>query len=75
MSFPGRIFRILDILDYTKKSIKGISKANITTRNFPDSVEKIRKKFGLKDGGNSYIFFTTNKDQKLIVISCIQIFE
>lgn len=75
ISFPGRIFKILDILDYTKKSIKGISKANITTRNFPDSVEKIRKKLGLKDGGSSYLFFTTDENQKLIALKCTQIFE
>ncbi|MEH6514849.1 MAG: class I SAM-dependent methyltransferase [Maribacter arcticus] len=77
ISFPGRVFKILNILDYTKISLKntGISKANITTRNFPDSVEKIRKKLRLKDGGNSYLFFTTAKDQKLIVINCTQIFK
>ena len=76
-SFPGRVFKILNILDYTKKSLKNldISKANISTRNFPDSVEKIRKKLSLKDGGNTYLFFTTNKDQKLIVINCAQIFK
>ena len=77
ISFPGRVFKILNILDYSKKSLKKIntSKANITTRNFPDSVEKIRKKLQLKDGGNSYLFFTTDKDQKLIVINCTQIFK
>ena len=77
ISFPGRVFKILTILDYTKKSFKktAISKANISTRNFPDSVEKIRKKLNLKDGGNSYLFFTTDKDQKLIVLNCTQIFE
>lgn len=77
ISFPGRVFKILNILDYSKKSLKNldISKANITTRNFPDSVEKIKKKLSLKDGGHTYLFFTTNKDQKLIVINCIQIFE
>ncbi len=77
ISFPGRVFKILNVLDYSKKSLKKIntSKANITTRNFPDSVEKIRKKLHLKDGGSSYLFFTTDKNQKLIVINCTQIFE
>ena len=77
ISFPGRVFKILNVLDYSKKSLreKNISKANITTRNFPDSVEKIRKKLSLKDGGNTYLFFTTDKDQKLIVLNCTQIFE
>ena len=77
ISFPGRVFKILNVLDYSKKSLreKNISKANITTRNFPDSVEKIRKKLSLKDGGNTYLFFTTDIDQKLIVLNCTQIFE
>jgi hypothetical protein len=77
ITFPGRVFKILNVLDYSKKSLKkiNISKANITTRNFPDSVEKIRLKFSLKDGGKTYLFFTTNKDHKLMVINCAQIFE
>jgi hypothetical protein len=30
---------------------------NLTTRNFPDSVETIRKKWKIKEGGNTYCFF------------------
>ncbi|SIQ79276.1 THUMP-like domain-containing protein [Maribacter ulvicola] len=75
IEFPGRVFIVKDIYEYSKKAIKkaGISKANITTRNFPDSIEKIRKKLQIKDGGDNYIFCTTNKYEKLIVISCFQI--
>ncbi|WP_396634893.1 RsmD family RNA methyltransferase [Maribacter sp. R86514] len=74
IEFPGRIFKVEDIYDYSKKTFKktGISKANITTRNFPDSVEKIRKKLGIKDGGNNYLFCTTNFDGKLLIISTFQ---
>jgi hypothetical protein len=71
ITFPGRIFEIKNILDYSKKSIKkiGLSKANVATRNFPDSVAKIRKKLDLKDGGEIYIFCTTDSNQKKIVTS------
>ena len=36
-------------------------------------VAQIRKKTGLKDGGNQYLFFTTNMNKKHIVIICEKI--
>ena len=48
----------------------GITKANITTRNFPETVQQIRKKLGIKDGGDVYLFFTTDVDNDKIVIVC-----
>ncbi|MCX7548027.1 class I SAM-dependent methyltransferase [Xanthomarina sp. F1114] len=71
IAFPGRAFKIDKILSYNKKQFRksGITKANITTRNFPDSVENIRKKLGVKNGGDIYIFATTNLEgQKLLII-------
>jgi hypothetical protein len=73
IDFPGRTFKIESCISYDKKLIKKLipsKKANITTRNFPESVEQIRKKTGLKDGGNQYLFFTTNCNDKLQVIIC-----
>jgi hypothetical protein len=35
--------------------------ANLTTRNFPDSVETIRKKWKIKEGGNTYCFLQLMK--------------
>ena len=45
-----------------------INKANITTRNFPETVEQLRKKLKIKDGGDTYLFFTTNVEDTKIVI-------
>jgi hypothetical protein len=72
MDFPGRSFKIGDILPYNKKQFKkfGIEKANITTRNFPDSVDNIRKKLNIKDGGSIYIFATTNLENEKLLIIC-----
>ncbi|GAA0723335.1 hypothetical protein GCM10009430_26660 [Aquimarina litoralis] len=72
IEFPGRSFEILQIIPYQKKNIKkaNITKANITTRNFPETVSGIRKKFKIKDGGDTYLFFTTNSDNEKIVIVC-----
>ncbi|QBA63845.1 class I SAM-dependent methyltransferase [Muriicola soli] len=72
ISFPGRVFRIEEIKPYNSavlKTIKG-SKVNVSTRNFPERVAAIRKKFKLKDGGDKYLFFTINKDNQRIVIQC-----
>lgn len=70
--FPGRSFKIEKMILYNKKELKelAITKANITTRNFPETVEQIRKKLHIKDGGDVYLFFTTDVDNNKIVIIC-----
>lgn len=76
IDFPGRIFQIVNVISYHKANMKQFlenSKANITTRNFPDSVESIRKKWKIKDGGNSYCFFTTNQNHNKIALICTKI--
>lgn len=72
IDFPGRVFKIEKTLAYNKKLFKneGITKANITTRNFPDSVAQIRKKLNVKDGGDTYLFFTTDVDNNKVVLVC-----
>ncbi|UAB82579.1 class I SAM-dependent methyltransferase [Marixanthomonas sp. SCSIO 43207] len=74
-AFPGRRFLINDILPYSKKNIKkeAITKANITTRNFPESVSSIRKKFKIKDGGDTYLFFTTIQPSKKVILVCSKV--
>jgi 16S rRNA G966 N2-methylase RsmD len=76
IDFPGRIFEIQQAIPYSKKEIKTHlenSKYNITTRNFPETVEVIRKKWKIKDGGNSYCFFTTDMNNDKIVLICAKI--
>jgi len=72
IDFPGRQFKVEYILPFNKKSFKkaNIKKANITTRNFPESVDNIRKKLNIKEGGNTYIFATTNLENEKILIVC-----
>jgi hypothetical protein len=55
---------------YSKNVLKKLSvkKANITTRNFPETVQQIRNKFNIKDGGDCYLFFTTDLNNEKIVI-------
>ncbi|MFV8393283.1 THUMP-like domain-containing protein [Flavobacterium sp. LB2P6] len=76
ISFPGRVFEIQNTFPYNKTEMKNYlekSQANITTRNFPDSVETIRKKWKIKDGGNVYCFFTTDENNHKIVLICTKI--
>ena len=74
--FPGRIFEIVNTIPYNKTEIKTHlenKQANITTRNFPDTVESIRKKWKIKDGGTVFYFFTTDENNHKIVLICSKI--
>ena len=74
--FPGRRFKIIAVHKYNKKQLKkdfSAKQANITTRNFNESVAQIRKKTGIKEGGNDYLFFTKDKEDRAIMIHCIKV--
>lgn len=72
-NFPGRTFCCTGVSRYSKKEIwrrlPG-RQANITVRNFPEPVAAIRQKTGIKEGGNTYLFFTTDRHQKAVVLYC-----
>ncbi|TQM21892.1 16S rRNA G966 N2-methylase RsmD [Chryseobacterium aquifrigidense] len=65
-SFPGRIFE-MEYVD--SKSIKKKSQFNIITKNYPLKPDEIKKKYGLKDGGDQYLIFTQSKKGKIILKS------
>ena len=76
IDFCGRVFEITTVFPYQKKEMKlhlENKKANITSRNFPESVETIRKKWRIKEGGNLYTFFTTDLKNNKIVLLCTKI--
>lgn len=76
IDFPGRTFEIQKVIPYSKNEMKtelANQQANLTTRNFPDTVENIRKKWKIKNGGNLYCFFTTDKNDNKIVLICRKI--
>lgn len=76
MDFPGRRFKISKVIPYTKKTMRQLhlEKANITTRNFKESVANIRKRHKIKDGGDDYLFFCKVYDNRAMVLKCSQIF-
>jgi hypothetical protein len=76
VTFPGRIFQIEASFAYNKENlIQNFKnqKCNITTRNFPETVENIRKKWKISDGGTRYSFFTTDVNNQKIVVLCTKI--
>ena len=74
IDFPGRRFKIEKNIPFNKKIFakEKISKANVTTRNFPISVGEIRKKLKIKDGGDIYLFFTTDLNNIKIILVCLK---
>lgn len=75
IEFQGRRFQINEVLPFQKEYIKKLEKQkmNCSTRNFPLSVEEIKKKYKIKDGGTIFAFFTTNSNNEKIVLLCTKI--
>ena len=48
-------------------------KVSIAVRNFPLSAEELRKQLGFKDGDDFYIFGTTMKGEKKVLLHCSRI--
>ena len=71
--FPGRVFEVVDVLGFSNselKKVQELQKANITVRNFPESVQQLRKRLKLSDGGDNYIFATTLADGRKVLLIC-----
>lgn len=65
-NFPGRI---LEMEPVDSKNIKKKEQFNIISKNYPLKPEEIKKKYGLKDGGDHYLIFTQSKKGKIILKS------
>lgn len=75
--FPGRIFEVRNQYDCSNKKLKQFGKmipqANITVRNFPLTVDAIRKNSGITEGGKLYLFATTLSNARRTIIECIKV--
>lgn len=69
--FPGRSFKVIEELPLNKKLKSSFPdmKANITVRNYPLSVQQLRNKTGIKEGGEHYIFAFTGIKQKHFLLT------
>ena len=78
--FPGRTFEVINVVPFDKKAKKilsqqttdnrqlTLSKVSIAVRNFPLSAEELRKHLSFKDGDDFYIFGTTMKGEKKVLV-------
>ena len=72
--FPGRVFTVETCTHFNKKELKtllqDLPQANLTVRNFPETVERLRKRLKLKEGGEAYLFATTLADGGHVLLRC-----
>ena len=70
--FAGRIFEVESWAEYHNKVkqtlLSDVSKANLAVRNFPLSVEALRKALKISEGGEDYLFATTLRDGRKVLI-------
>ena len=70
--FAGRIFEVDSCAIYNNKVksslLPDVSKANLAVRNFPLSVEALRKVLKIGEGGDVYLFATTLRDERKVLI-------
>jgi len=71
VAFPGRVFKVLEYVSLDKKLKARFAEGhvNILTRNYPMSVEEIKKKTGLKEGGVEYLICTQSKMKKFALLA------
>ncbi|WP_192823234.1 class I SAM-dependent methyltransferase [Rufibacter sp. LB8] len=75
-AFPGRIFEIINQPKAQAKELHALlpdKKANITVRNHPLTVAQLREKLKLKEGGDAYLFATTDVNNKPTLLLCQKI--
>ncbi|MDR0994748.1 MAG: class I SAM-dependent methyltransferase [Tannerella sp.] len=72
--FPGRRFKVEEIIPFgrsgTKNLKKRLPKANISVRNFPLGADELRRRLGISEGGEEYLFATTLSDGKRALLRC-----
>jgi hypothetical protein len=76
-NFPGRIFEVVEQNPFSSKLLKRLKKelpqANIAARNFPLTADELRKRAGIKDGGEVYLFGVKVKNRGALLLMCRKI--
>jgi 16S rRNA G966 N2-methylase RsmD len=71
-NFPGKVFRIESSVKGDDKGLMNFfegSKANILTRNYPLSVDALRKKTRLKEGGKKFLIGCSGVKKKFLLVA------
>lgn len=73
--FPGRKFTVMGNCKVDKHQLHQIlpqGKANLSLRNFPGKTVDLQKKLGIKDGGEFYLFATTDCEENKCLLLTIK---
>ena len=72
--FPGRVFEVEEVMPFSSKVLKRLKKempqANIAVRNFVMTADELRRRTGIKDGGEVYLFGAKVKDVGQMLLKC-----
>jgi len=68
--FPGRIFSVVEFVKLDSKLAAQFpgGQANVISRNFPLTVDEVRKKTGLREGGDLYLICASGETDKWSMI-------
>lgn len=75
--FPGNIFVVEKVIDFSSKYLKRFKneypRINVATRNFGMSAEELKKKLGVKDGGDKKLvgLCDANNIRRLLILNKI----
>lgn len=77
--FPGRCFRMTGMTTMNRKDLRhalaGTERASIAVRDFPLTVDALRHRLRLADGGSLHIFGTTLADGSHRLLLCERVWE
>jgi hypothetical protein len=71
-TFPGRIFQIESFVKPDSKTLKNFfsdSKGNVVVRNYPLTVDELRKRTGLRDGGEKFLIGCSGVNKKFLIVA------
>lgn len=72
--FPGRVFRVAQQYEFSSRLVKqlrsAIPQANIAVRHFPLAADEFRRRTGIRDGGEVYLFGATLHNVGPVLIQC-----
>jgi hypothetical protein len=70
--FPGRIFQIESFVKPDSKILKSFfpeGKGNVMVRNYPLTVNELRKKTRLQDGGEKFLIGCSGINRKFLIVA------
>lgn len=68
---PGRVFEVIQVVSQPKKELNKLVPdgfVNVITRNYAISTESLKKKYKLKDGGNSFLIGTKTQSGFILLL-------